>query len=86
MTSLYYTQPLVSLIAPRLRLGPRAAGVVVMVEQLGFAAGLVLVVPIARSLGEQGLHLCVHFAESVRALSEATCGLSIDIDRRIINR
>ncbi|HLZ98545.1 MAG TPA: MFS transporter [Steroidobacteraceae bacterium] len=50
VANLYYAQPLVGLVAPDLGLSPGAAGSVVTVAQLGYAAGLMLVVPLADRL------------------------------------
>jgi len=48
VANLYYAQPLIGSIAPALALSPRAAGLVVTVTQLGYGAGLLLIV----SLGD----------------------------------
>jgi predicted MFS family arabinose efflux permease len=46
VANLYYVQPLVGLIAPELGLSPRSAGLVVSVTQVGYALGLLLLVPL----------------------------------------
>lgn len=46
VANLYYAQPLVGLIGPAIGLRPEAAGLVVTLTQLGYGAGLVLLVPL----------------------------------------
>ena len=45
--NLYYAQPLVGLIAPDLHMAPHWAGLLVTLTQLGYVAGLFLIVPLA---------------------------------------
>jgi predicted MFS family arabinose efflux permease len=47
VANLYYAQPLIGLISPALGLNPGVAGFVVTLTQLGYGAGLLLVVPLA---------------------------------------
>ncbi len=47
VANLYYAQPLIALIAPELHLKPGIAGLIVTLTQLGYAGGLLLVVPLA---------------------------------------
>jgi predicted MFS family arabinose efflux permease len=47
VANLYYAQPLIALIAPELHLRPGIAGLIVTLTQLGYAGGLLLVVPLA---------------------------------------
>ncbi len=47
IANLYYAQPLVGPISASLGLSPQAAGLVVTVTQLGYGAGLLLLVPLA---------------------------------------
>ena len=47
VANLYYAQPLVALIAPALRLGNGLGGLIVTLTQLGYACGLLLIVPLA---------------------------------------
>lgn len=44
--NLYYAQPLIGLIAPSIGLAPSAASLIVTLTQLGYCAGLVLLVPL----------------------------------------
>jgi predicted MFS family arabinose efflux permease len=46
VANLYYAQPLISLIAPEIGLGPSAASLIVTLTQAGYCAGLVLLVPL----------------------------------------
>ncbi len=46
VANIYYAQPLIGPIAASLGLAPHAAGLIVTMTQLGYAAGLVLVVPL----------------------------------------
>lgn len=47
VANIYYTQPLIGLIAPSLGLPPGLAGLIVALTQLGYGAGLLLLVPLA---------------------------------------
>ena len=47
VANLYYAQPLIALIAPSLRLGEGFGGLIVTLTQLGYACGLLLIVPLA---------------------------------------
>lgn len=44
--NVYYAQPLVDLISASLGLSPQAAGLIVTMTQIGYGAGLLLVVPL----------------------------------------
>jgi predicted MFS family arabinose efflux permease len=46
VANIYYAQPLVGLIAPSLGMAPHLASLIVTLTQLGYAAGLVLLVPL----------------------------------------
>lgn len=45
--NVYYAQPLIGMISSDLGLSPQAAGLIITLTQLGYAAGLVLIVPLA---------------------------------------
>jgi predicted MFS family arabinose efflux permease len=47
VANIYYSQPLIGLIAPALGLHPGLAGLIVTLIQLGYGAGLLLVVPLS---------------------------------------
>ncbi|MDB5708498.1 MAG: major facilitator superfamily 1 [Sphingomonas bacterium] len=55
VANLFYAQPLVELIAGDLGIGGRLAGLVVTLTQLGYGAGLLLVVPLADRIENRGL-------------------------------
>jgi predicted MFS family arabinose efflux permease len=67
VANIYYSQPLIGLIAPALGLHPGLAGLIVSVTQLGYGAGLLLLVPLSDVFENRGLIL--------RALSAVTLGL-----------
>ena len=46
VANIYYVQPLIGLIGPDVHMSPRAASLIVSVTQLGYAAGLLLLVPL----------------------------------------
>lgn len=46
VANLYYTQPLLGLIGPDLHMNPRAVSLIVSLTQLGYAAGLLFLVPL----------------------------------------
>ena len=54
VANLYYAQPLVGPISASLGLSPEAAGLIVTMAQMGYVAGLLLIVP----LGEIGRASC----------------------------
>jgi predicted MFS family arabinose efflux permease len=59
--NLYYAQPLVGLIGPAVGLSPHAASLVVTLTQLGYGAGLILLVPAGDLLENRrlvGITLC----------------------------
>jgi predicted MFS family arabinose efflux permease len=47
VANIYYSQPLIGLIAPSLGLHPGLAGLIVTLTQLGYGVGLLLVVPLS---------------------------------------
>lgn len=46
VANIYYSQPLVGLIGSALRMGPRGESLIVSLTQLGYAAGLIFLVPL----------------------------------------
>ena len=44
--NIYYAQPLIGVIGPAVGLSPRAASLIMTLFQLGYAAGLLLLVPL----------------------------------------
>jgi predicted MFS family arabinose efflux permease len=65
--NLYYAQPLVGWIAPSIGLSEHAASLIVTVTQVGYCAGLVLLVPLADLLENRRL-IVVTLAADVGAL------------------
>ncbi len=57
VANLYYAQPLIALIAPALHIGPGIAGSIVTLTMLGYATGLVTVVPFADRIENRRLIL-----------------------------
>ncbi len=55
VANLYYAQPLLDVIAASLHVSPGTAGLLVTAAQLGFAAGLALIVPLGDLLERRGL-------------------------------
>jgi predicted MFS family arabinose efflux permease len=57
--NLYYAQPLVGPISASLGMAPQAAGLIVTMTQIGYGAGLLLIVPLGDLLENRRLVLCV---------------------------
>jgi predicted MFS family arabinose efflux permease len=55
--NIYYSQPLIGLIAASLGMSPQAAGFIVTVTQLGYAIGVILIVPLADLIENRRLAL-----------------------------
>jgi len=73
VANLYYAQPLLDLIGPDLHLSPGIAGLIVTLTQLGYGAGLVLIVPLADRLENRRLILATI---AVTAVALAALALS----------
>ncbi len=69
--SIYYAQPLVGLIAPQVGLGDGAASLVVTLTQLGYAAGLLLLVPLGDRLENRALVVGTILCGAVALLATA---------------
>jgi predicted MFS family arabinose efflux permease len=68
--NLYYAQPLVGLIGPAVGLSPHAASLLVTLTQLGYGAGLILLVPVGDLLENRrlvGITLCFTVAALLMA-------------------
>lgn len=65
VANIYYAQPLIGLIAPDLGLGAGVAGLLVTLTQLGYGAGLLLVVPLADRLENRRLIVGLTVASAV---------------------
>jgi len=59
VANLYYAQPLVGPISASLGLSPEAAGLIVTMAQMGYGAGLLLIVPLGDLVENRNLVLCV---------------------------
>ena len=57
--NLYYAQPLVGPISAELGLSPHSAGLIVTMAQLGYGAGLLLIVPLGDLIENRRLVLSV---------------------------
>ncbi len=55
VANIYYVQPLIGLIGPDVHMGARAASLIMSVTQLGYAAGLLLLVPLGDLLENRRL-------------------------------
>ncbi|SFL54924.1 hypothetical protein SAMN04244574_04626 [Azotobacter beijerinckii] len=53
VANLYYAQPIVELIAPSVGLSAQSASLIVSLTQVGYALGLLLVVPLAGRSGRE---------------------------------
>jgi predicted MFS family arabinose efflux permease len=73
VANLYYAQPLIGPIAADLGLSPQAAGLIMTVTQLGYCAGLLLIVPLGDLVENRRLVLTV---TSLGALALAGAALS----------
>ncbi|MDF3936842.1 MFS transporter, partial [Pseudomonas citronellolis] len=72
VANLYYAQPIIELIAPDVGLGPERASLIVALTQIGYAAGLLLLVPLADLLENRRLMLLTTGAAFVCLLLAAT--------------
>jgi predicted MFS family arabinose efflux permease len=71
VANIYYAQPLVGPIASELGLSPKAAGLVVTMTQLGYGAGLFLIVPLGDLIENRRLAVSV-LALGALALASAS--------------
>jgi predicted MFS family arabinose efflux permease len=67
VANIYYSQPLIGLIAPAVGILPGTAGLIVALTQLGYGAGLLFLVPLSDVFENRGL--------VIRALAAVTLGL-----------
>jgi predicted MFS family arabinose efflux permease len=75
VANIYYAQPLVGLIAPAIGLGPAGASFIVTLAQIGYAAGLWLLVPLG-DLVENRRLVILTIAALIPALLIAACARS----------
>jgi predicted MFS family arabinose efflux permease len=69
--NIYYAQPLISLIAPAVGLSDTAASLIVTVTQIGYCAGLVLLVPLGDLLENRALTFWTLFGAVAALLAAA---------------
>lgn len=69
VANLYYAQPIIELIAPHIGLSSAHASLIVALTQLGYAAGLLLLVPLADLMENRRLVVCFTLAASVCLLA-----------------
>ena len=69
--NLYYAQPLIGLIGPAIGIDSRGASLIVTLTQMGYCAGLVLLVPLADRLENRRLVITTLVAATVALAAEA---------------
>ncbi|QVM89130.1 MFS transporter [Pseudomonas entomophila] len=74
VANIYYAQPIVSLIAPDLGLSTEKASLIVSLTQLGYALGLLLLVPLADLLENRRLMIATAVLATVSLLLAGTSG------------
>jgi predicted MFS family arabinose efflux permease len=72
VANLYYAQPLIDLIAPELRLSENISGLIVTLTQLGYGAGLLLIVSAADRVENRRLILTTLICAAVALAGIAT--------------
>lgn len=72
VANLYYAQPIVELIAPSIGLSPEHASLIVSLTQLGYAAGLLFLVPLADLMENKRLVIGFTLAVSVFLVAAAS--------------
>jgi len=78
VANIYYAQPLIDLIGPDVGLGSHVASLIVTVTQLGYAAGLLLLVPLGDIVESRRL-LTITISASIPALLAAGLAHSVTI-------
>ncbi len=76
VANIYYAQPLIGPIAASLGLAPHAAGLIVTMTQIGYAAGLVLVVPLGDLVENRRLVIVCVALTAIAVGSAALAGSS----------
>ncbi len=74
VANLYYSQPLIALIAPDVRLSDHAASAIVSLTQIGYVAGLLFVVPLADLVENKRLILISLGLAVISLVLSATAG------------
>src|SRR5260370_7945299 len=73
VANIYYAQPLIGPISAELGLSPQSAGLIVTMTQIGYGAGLLLIVPLGDLMENRRLVLAVI---SLRAVAFSAASLS----------
>src|SRR5277367_6329944 len=73
VANLYYAQPLIGPISSELGLSPQSAGLIVTMTQLGYGAGLLLIVPLGDLVENRRLVLGVTSLGALALLGAAYC-------------
>jgi predicted MFS family arabinose efflux permease len=71
VANIYYSQPIIALIAPALRLHAGLAGLIVSLTQLGYGLGLLFVVPLSDVIENRRLVVCALCAVALGLLGIA---------------
>lgn len=82
VANIYYAQPLLDAIADEYGLQHAYAGLLVTVTQIGYGAGLVLLVPLGDLLNRRRL-IVVQMLLSVASLSDTLSGYRVEADGRL---
>lgn len=69
VANLYYAQPIVALIAPAVGLSPHGASLIVSLTQIGYAAGLLFLVPLADLLENRKVMLATALVATASLLA-----------------
>jgi MFS family permease len=89
VANIYYAQPLVGPIAAELGLSPQAAGLIVTMTQLGYGAGLLLIVPLGDLIEDRRLVLSVMalgaLALAIYVLAGGRHGAEAEAARKTLN-
>ena len=72
VANIYYAQPLIGLISASLGMSPHAAGLIVTMSQVGYGAGLLLVVPLGDLVENRRLVLAILGGSVLALLAAAT--------------
>jgi predicted MFS family arabinose efflux permease len=73
VANIYYAQPIVELIAPAVGLSAHSASLIVSLTQVGYALGLLFLVPLADLLENRKLMICTAVVATVSLFAASTC-------------
>ncbi len=86
VANIYYSQPLIGLMAPALGLPPAHAGLIVALTQLGYGAGLLFLVPLSDVFENRGLIIRAMVAVTLGLLAIALSDSARNSPARVIGR